>query len=269
MAYRVSLRFNQQSSRIGGWSENFWLNTTDLTSALNQCNALRSAMTFAKGHPVVCPSYRISVVDSFRQAEVVKFPVVPQSTESFDADYPTTKIQLRFAAPVTGGLAKTLQWFGGVQDSWITNSGNYVPTGGSAQAFSRLFALLTSNTTNWSIRVLDPTRAKFLIKAIDPVTGIVTTNTNTLAVDSMVRIKGVKGLLAANGVWRITVIDSTHFSMNGWVPTTTVMTKGDPTVRPQTYTLLKIQACKAVQSTSHKVGKPLDQLSGKSKKKTS
>lgn len=265
MAFRVSYRFVQQASKLGSWTENFWCNTNDATQMLTQADALRSALVLSLGDQAYIPSYRWSVVGKFRQSnQILVVGAGPRGGTAFDADYPTTKLLLKMIA---AGVS-TKQWHGGLVDDWISRGGNYVPTGGSTSSMNRIFAQLTSNTTNWSIYSLDPNRPIFLVKAIDPATGIVTTNVNTLPVDSMVRIKGVKGLKAANGIWRITVIDNTHFSLNGWTPTTVTMTKGNPTVSQQTYAFTKIQLCTIVRSTKHNVGKYPDQLSGKAKKKT-
>lgn len=264
MAFRVSYRYVQQSSKLGSWTQNFWCNTNDASQCLVQADALRIALVLGKASQVYIPSYRISTVGKFRQSTQILVPGAGPSGSSFDADYPTTKLLLRFSAV---GVS-TKQWQGGLVDDWIANSGRYTPTDGSNTSMSRIFAVLTSNTTNWSIYTLDPNRPIFLIKSIDPATGIVTTNVNTLPADSLVRIKGVKGLLEANAIWRITVIDNTHFSLNGWVPTTQPMTKGTPTVSQQTYVFSKIQTCSIVRSTKHNVGKYPDQLSGKAKKRT-
>lgn len=262
MAYRIGFRFVQQSSKLGSWTENFWLDTDDQTVAITEANNLRLQLNNAKGAQVYCPSYRVSKVGTFRASEQILFPTaapVASNIALYDADYPTTKLLLEFRSSTN----KTVQWFGGLVDGWISASGNYVANGTSAQWMNQFFARLTGPQAPWSIRVLDPNRPTFLVKAIDPATGIVTTNTNTFPADARVRIKGVRGLTQANAVWRITVITSTSFSLNGWIPTTTLMTKGDPTVRQQTYTFQKIVRTRIVRSTSHKVGKMPDQLSGK------
>jgi len=267
MPFRIAVRWVQQSSKLGSWTENFWCDVADKTSALTQATNLISVLNSAKAAQVYAPSYRISEVGAFRKSEQILRVATPSNNVAIygDADYPTTKLLLKFF----GSDAATQQWYGGVDDEWISKSGNYVPVGQSTAKLNAIFAELSKGGVNWSIRILDPNRPTFIVKAIDKVTGVVTTNTNTLAVDSKVRIKGVKGLTAANGVWRITVISGTQFSLNGWTPQTDDMTKGDPTVRPQTYVFRKIVSAKVVRSTKHNVGKMPDQLSGKAKKKAS
>lgn len=261
MAFRVSIRFVQQSRKLGSWTENFWLDTNDLSAAIVEGNALADVLQFVKASQVYSPYFRVSQVGVFRASEQVLRPGAGSRGATFDADYPTTKLQLQFRS----SLSRTTQWFGGVPDVWIANSGNYVPAGNSTTFMNQLFAHLTEAGRVWSIRILDPNRSTFIVKAINGTTGTVTTNQNTLDNNSRVRIKGVRGMTSANGIWTITVINNTSFTLDGWTPTTDVMTKGNPTVRPQTYIFQKIVRCKVVGSTSHKVGKLPDQLSGQSK----
>lgn len=261
MAFRISTRWVQQSSKLGSWTENFWCDVADKGAAMTQTDQLIKVINEAKAAQVYSPSYRISEVGQFRKSELIERVGNPSTNVNLygDADYPTTKLQLKFF----GAGGATVQWYGGVDDQWISSSGRYVPVDTSTAKLNKIFAELAKGGVNWSIRILNPARPTFIIKAIDKTTGVVTTNTNTLAVDSMVRIKGVKNLTAANGVWRITVISGTQFSLNGWVPQVNDMTKGNPTVRPQDYVFQKIVSAKVVRSTKHNVGKYPDQLSGR------
>lgn len=262
MAFRISYRWVQQSRKLGSWTENFWLDTDDATLAETAGRALLVPLNRAKARQVYCPYFRYSKVGVFRASEQVLIPgAKPGSGTSFDADYPTTKLQLQFRS--AGG--RTTQWFGGLVDEWISNSGNWVPIGSATNDLNGFFAALTGPSYPWSVRILDPARPTFLVKNIDGATGTVTTNVNTFPADAKVRIKGVRGMTQANDVWRITIINNTSFTLNGWLPTTVPFEKGDPTVRQQLYTLQKITLAKVVGSTSHKVGKMPDQLSGQAK----
>lgn len=260
MAFHVAFRFVQQASKMGSWTENFWCDTNDFSVCSAQAAALREKLRLAKGDQAYCPSYRISQVGVFRAAEQILVPgAKPRSTTTYPSDYPTTKLLLQMKS----ANGRTQQWFGGVTDSWITKGGFYVPTQNSVEDMNAVKLELVGGGKLWSLRILDPARPSFIIKAINPATGQVTTNQNTLANNSSVRIKGVRGLTQANGVWTITVINNTTFTLDGWEPTETIMTKGNPTVRPQSYIFQKITDMKVVRATAHKVGKNPDQLTGK------
>jgi hypothetical protein len=266
MPFRVAFFWKQQSTLEGGWTENYWNTGASFTDVGVRAEALRVAWTTYKGNPTYCPQLRISDTNTFRNTELVFTGGNPQTiSPATDADYPTTKglMVLRSAQ----GL-KTRQWAGGLRDRDVLGSGKWNPASSSVAVINVVWGLLTSPANGWAIRVLDPTVLPVVILSINAATGVVTTAANTIPDNARVRIKGVKGLTTANGIWRVTKLSDTTFQLQGWVPSTAVMTKGNGTIRNQVYVFQSIAAVDIVRTTSHRVGKPAGLLGGRRRRRT-
>lgn len=260
MPFKVAFFWTQQTSLLGGWSENYWNSLNDLSVLQTKANDLRNAWFNYKGNPVYCPRIRISDVTRFRQVQILLTGATPLTVSTAtDADYPTTRVLMELRA--TGG--KTRQWVGGIRDRSITNSGNYTPTATETTNWNVVANILTTAANGWSVRILDPAVLPVAILAINGATGVVTTAANTIADGVQVRVKGARGMPSANGIWRVTKLTDTTFQLRGWVPTTDVLEKGNPTIRFQSYILQAIQQVVPIRSTSHRVGKPSGLLGGR------
>jgi hypothetical protein len=265
MPFKVSFFWDQQTSLLGGWSENFWNTLASIAEVKPKADALRVAMSDYKGNPTYCPRYRISDTVVFRNAETFttgSLPIAPFPAN--DADYPTTKVQLVLGA---SNGRKTSQWFGGVRDTDVSSSGNWNPEPLSNTRLAAIANILATGANGWAIRVLDPAVLPVTIISINGTTGVVTTAANTIPDQARVRIKGVQGMTVANGIWRVQKLSDTTFQLNGWIPTSQLFGKGNPTIRNQVYTFLTIATVKMPRSTSHRVGKPGGLLGGRRKRR--
>jgi hypothetical protein len=267
--FRVSIRFEQTNTRSGGWSQNHWINTSSIATASDATRALIFAYTNGfVGQQIKVPRYRISPYGVFRQAQLFPYLGGPATgAASLDADYPTTKLQVKFTGQAP---TKTYQWFGGIQDGSTTGGGFWTPTDGVQRAFMALQTTLTSGIFGWSILVNDPSLQRLVVVNVDATTGTVTTATNHgFSTNDYVRIQRVNGIAGLNGVWQVNVgTVPTQFTLIGWKMSTDVMTKSNGRVQKQSRVPQQITAVDPVQITSHRVGRPQDQLGGKRKKRS-
>lgn len=265
--YHVSFFWQQSVSRTGGWSENFWNNLDSKAAVQAQAELLRAAMFQLKGNPAFCPRYRITTVGKFRDTTTILTQQVAGSTvtDAEAADYPTTKIQVKLKSASTF----TNQWFGGLRDADVRGGGFWQPTGAATGRINAIFALLTSPARGWNVYVLDPANLAFNIESFDAATGIVVTVGANILNQDKVRIKGVKGIAKANGIWRVTKTADQTYRLQGWVGTAEVFLKSNASMRKQSYIGQPVATCEVVQSTSHKVGKPGGLLGGRRKKRAS
>lgn len=270
MPFRIKINWQQQSSKLGGWSTNFWLNSDDLTFTKAKAAELSDAINRITGAQVISPSYTISDIATFRNVENVEngaFPTVA-ATASTDADYPSTALNIVLTA---AGNYKTGQWIRGIPDANISNSGRYVPQGAYAGKVAAFFGVLQSSSNLWAIRVLDRTVQKKVITGLVLATGIVTCPAHgygPAGTTVKVRVQGFTTPKSANKVWRITVIDANSFQLNFWqVPTDTAVTGNNPTVRLQSYILIQIASGRVVRASSHYTGRPTGLLGGRRRRR--
>lgn len=266
--FHVSLSWQQQVDRVGGWTENFWNNLDSQAAVYTKTIGLIHSLFNLKGNPAFCPRFRISEVGKFRSAKPYKTQQLPGNSVGPDtaSDYPTTKLQVKFTGST---IQATTQWLGGLRDRDFSGGGFWLPQGASVNFWNSLVTTLTTIGNGWNIYVLDPSVVPFNITAIDPATGIVTTVGANILDQAKVRVKGVRGLTTANGIWRVTKVADQQYRLQGWVSTTQPMTKSNASIRAQIYAGQPISKVEAIQSTSHKVGKPTGLLGGRRKRRAS
>lgn len=262
----MSYFFQQSLNKTGGWSENFWNSASTITdSSLALCNNLLTALTNLKGNPVFCPYYRIGILGKFRQAVTIYTQQIPAAATNTPADYPTTKLQVG----VFNGQQFTTQWLGGLYDSVINSGGFYRPTANFTRYFEALKTILITGTNGWQIYGLQRAIEPALILTLNTATGVITTGPITIADAALVRIKNVQTPKRANGIWRVQKTSDTQYTLYGWTAGTEVFRGLNAKIQIQGYAGLAITDFKAIQSTSHKVGKPGHLLGGRRKKKAS
>lgn len=262
--FRVSYFWQQSVSKTGGWSENFWSSFTSFSDVLPKAAALLSAINAYKANPCFCPYYRISQVGKFRVTQPIYTGKLPRTVSaSSSADYPTTKVQLRLRSLTSF----TNQWFGGLEDDDVNKGGLWKPTGSNTTLLNAVANLLTTPGNGWNIYGLDPTVQPVLLLSLNTTTGLITTAANTIPDQSLVRVKNVTNPKRANAIWRVNKQSDTTFLLIGWVPGVEVFAGLKATVRQQVYAGQAITAVEYVQSTKHNVGKPINLLGGRRKKK--
>lgn len=269
MPFRVSFRFGQQSTKAGGWSENFWINSNDLTFVTNKANEMWTVLWNSKAAQITGQYIRISDTSTFRNVlKIRKNTGASAPTTGTDADYPNTALTFNVVA---AGNYSTRQWLRGLPDSIVAQSGTYRPTPTFVGQINAVIAVLKNSSNLWSVRALDRTVLPKVVTAMDVTTGIVTCPAHGYGPAgsvARVRVKGFSSPKQANKVWRITVIDSNTFSLSLWTPLTgTPVTGNNPTARLQTYTFVQIADLTDIVVTSHKTGRPTELLSGRPRKR--
>lgn len=263
MPFKVTIFFQQQSTLLGGWGTNFWNSSGNISFVQTATQQLRDNIAACTGAQVWTPRSRISDSQVFRNVFFQDYPAsAPQPISSVwpDADYPNTALLLKLTA---SGNYSVRMWMRGIPDNIVDNSGRYDPTAQFKSRLKAFFGNLTDATQTWCVNVLDRTVTPRVITAISQL-GVVTCPLHNYPDQSVIRIKGTKGLTQANGKWRITVIDSNSYSLNFWVaPAVAVPATGNPTSKLQTYTQVQIASCEVVRASSHKTGRPIGLLGGR------
>lgn len=269
MAFRVQMNWQQQSGRLGGWGESFWSSEAEASVVKVNADALNTLADAAKGIQVIPTSIRISDIAISRSAQNIPIVVSPGTvTDSNDADYPSTALQLKFSG--AGGYTTT-QWFRGIPDTIIRNSGRYVPTPGYLKVIKPFLAALTNSANNWSMRCLNKGTAKKVVTNLTLDTGVITCPAHGYGpVGTVVttRISGFSSPSGVNKVWRATVLTADTLQLSFWQAITGVNVKGNnPTSRLQVYVLIQINKAEVVRATSHYTGRPTGLLGGRRRKR--
>ena len=263
MPFKLSFQYQQQTVKLGGWTENFWCGLSDLTAATAKAGQLRTLLDPLHGNTTFLTGCRISDAATFRDVTLLSWPLNtqnPGTSPGSVSDYPTNALLLRLT-----GLPnyRTQQWLKGIWDGVIASGGYYQPTAtyqGYMQAF---LAFLTAGSNSMVLRVLDKSQAFKPIKDITQA-GVVNCTGHGYSDNAMVRISRCRGLTQANNVWRITRIDADTFSLQGWVaPSPATPYLGNGVSRLRLYTYVPIGGGSIIRATEHAVGRPLEQLIGR------
>jgi hypothetical protein len=269
MPFKVTIFWAQQTSKLGGWTENYWNTLAGFTDVAPKASQLALSWFNYKGNPTYYQDIRLTDVDNFRNTRLMGVSSNPATvTDATDADYPTTRGLLLLASANTPP-GRTRQWVGGLRDRDVTNSGRWNPVPASVSLINAIVAQLTSPGNGWAVRVLNPANALVDIININGTTGIVTTAPSPVLSGQRVRIKGVRGMTVANGIWKVDKLTDGSYQLRGWVPTTLPFLAGNPTMRLQSYVYQSIASATIVRTTSHRVGKPTALLGGRRRKRAS
>lgn len=277
MPWRVSFRFAQTTAKLGGWTENFWHQSETLLDVRNAVTNLRPLLLAVHGRTVVNTSYRYTYTPPagsppiFRQGLSISTGEAnnPQVTTGSDTDYPTTALLLVQRSSPRYQIA---QWIKGIPDDQVGGGGFYQPTTTYKRKVDALLGYLCSSA-GWGLRVQNKTIEPKRITSISN-TGVVTVPSHGYAQGDRVRIKGVTSYKPVNKIWNISVDpgDPNTFQLNFWTtpPSGTVFTGNNPVVIKQSAVVVSPDptsnippGAEIVRATSHKIGRPFDQLSGR------
>jgi len=261
--YKISYMFTQQADRIGGWTENLWLEGASDTYASFQAALMLPYISALHGTATYSTGYRYQQQGGGRASTLVTNPFgAPGSlTDPNVSDYPTTAVALRM---MTGDGRRLTQWIKGVPDSVITKGGHYTPDSTYTGKMNAFIGQLLQPNSPWRLRVLDNTKTYRPVTNITQA-GVVSCPGYPFDNTTQIRIKGVKGLSVANGIWRLSIIDLDTFQLLQWTTPSpaTPYVKCNSQARALVPTFVGIAGCQAYRATSHKVGRPFGQLSGR------
>lgn len=265
MPYRVSFRFNLASSRLGGWTENYWNAGGTLGDVSARAVLLLPSLTGCHGSQAYCSSYRVANATGTRDSQLFNVEgsgPLPPTVLNPDCDYPTTALQISLRR---AGGSGTHVWMRGLQDSVISNAGRYVPSGPFVPRFAQYVAQLTDTSAQWSLYKLDAAQPRRLIDSVS-LLGVVTSPAHGFTGSNRIRIQRVANVPGVNRKWRIQVLSADTYQLLNFVPYTPLPSNfGDGYAVEQVYLTSQIQDVSIVRSTSHRVGRPLDLLSGRRK----
>lgn len=276
MAYKVSYFWKQQSSRLGGWTENYWNNADSFLTAGSRARNLKPYLDLCHGASTYVTGFRLTELDAatgnpkFRYTDDFEYPnlTVKDEAQYGDSDYPTTALQLLFKNSTT---AKTRQWLRGIRDDCISSSGRYnsLPAlVGKIDPFVAQLTLTGSLGQGWCIRKIKAANEYKNIKALTVATGVVNIPAHLFGAPGTVidvRLKGFTLPEGVNKIWSATITDADNITLNfaASLVGQTVFVKKKATARLMTYELLQINTASAVRSTAHYTGRPTGLLGGR------
>lgn len=274
MPFKVSFFYKQQSSRLAGWSENFWNSLVDWSAVKAQADVLRPLLDKLHGAQAYCAHIRFTQLDGatgiplFRYVEnQVLVGSGPRDTATYgDADYPTTALLFELFNAQT---KRTKQWIRGIDDDQISNSGNFKVAKDFQKSFDAMKAQLIVAANGWSLRMLKAANANKDVTKLEVATGEVTVPAHGFGANGAtirVRIKGFQSPTAVNKIWRAVVkdVDTITLSFAGELVGQTVKAI-QPKARLQTYELLGCSNAQILRSSSHYTGRPIDLFGGRRK----
>lgn len=265
MPFKVSFNATYPGVRTGGFSDNFWNSSNDLTVAQAKAQSLYPALYQILGDPCYIPSWHISSInpprETFNHKVPGSAPNTPTTTQ--ECDFPTISIQLILTG--VGGY-RSLQWLKGAFDGDISAGGRFVPRALKQPFYQAFLNELTTASNLWCINALLKTTARKPISGFAPTTGVVTCPAHGYGPTGTVlevRIAGIRSPAEASGIQRVTVIDANSFSINFWVSQpTAIVSVSSPYAVQRIYTQVAISTASYGEATSHKIGRPIGLLGG-------
>jgi hypothetical protein len=271
--YKLQVFFTQVARLAGGWSSTFYVNTgaSNIVAVINGLQAQLYGLTAVN---ISVPWVRASTIGASRLASTYRFPVAPIAAPSVtnSAVVPGVKLLLALASQL-GGF--TRQWLGGMPTVWLQN-GQLNPASPDFPVLMTFLNYLVAN--NFYIRKIS-VQPKTTIQSITAA-GLVTAPGHPLAVNTQcyVRIGRMVDGQHANGIWVATPISNTQIQLgpspllpfsSAPVPTRTAYITqygyaGFPIVAPGTL-VPPAQNTGLLGATTHKVGRPAYQYSGRRK----
>jgi hypothetical protein len=267
MPFRVSYIWKLLQDRTAGWSENFWNLAADLQTALQETKDLYPFLKALHGVQSVCTKARTARVDGPRESLPTRFTDAPQPpADTFDSDYVTNALLLENTGAPEG---ITRQWVGGIPDTQISKGGFMVLTKDYIPLANAFYAQLASKDNHWGLRIIDQFAGVF--QHIEAVTdaGILTMPGHGIGQGDIVelQIKGVKSPTPLNGNRKVKGIDANTLALLPVPYLPGQPYSGAGFARLLQYTYPTVNSTKFIFATKHNRGRPIDVLSGKTKKK--
>lgn len=276
--FKVSFFFKQNGARYtGGWTENYWNNSADLTGAVSQADNLWKLLAAVHGNETILTYYRVASEPGTtpRLSRIVECQTNPTNGEvpsAATSDYPTSALLQELRA---GNGRKARNWIRGVPDSKVGNGGNYTPGLGSppnyAARIGALAASLVDSGRSWVIRRQSSTLTAVQPSAINLSTGEVTAAAHGLLDFARLKVKGARGTSAyLNGLWTVVQRTANTYKLSPWNPriaTADAAWNGTGQFYNLTYAGDQIAGHDIIRATEHAVGRPFGLLIGKTKKR--
>lgn len=275
---KVTVFWGQASSRLVGWSENFWSRTyTTITDqSITAARDLISVCYAAKGKQTINTGFRLSLWNANGSPQRISQLFDVQLTENNpnqkvenESDYPTIAFLLVGAS--TEPVRRTQQWFRGVWDDAVMSGGRIRAEIGNQERNQ----IIQNLNTNWGIRIRQPnTPARVGISVFQATTGTITTTAaHGLVVEDRVALYGLEAsspdLQDPNQTWTVaSVPNASSFTIQGWRANTEHVVYTRPTSKMQKI-VFTVSSAKwsFTRTTSRQVGRPFGSPSGRRRRR--
>jgi len=264
--YRVSFLFDQDSSRLCGWSENYWNRSTSLAFVEFQAKGLRDALMECHGQEVNCRYVRISYVTGGNRTALLKEYgpriLVTNPTDPADtADYPSTALLIQLRS-LPEPAYRTHQWMRGVQDRVIWDGGRYKGGGEESKPVRAVMGYLSDANRQWALRVQDVAVPQTVITQVT-LPGVISAPGHLFTSGQVIRVINARSRPDITGTWRVLNPTATTFELLGYLaPADPPTYTGGARAYAVSYTYPQIWDAKILRSTSRKVGRPFGLCTG-------
>lgn len=266
MPYKVTLFFEMGKF---GWSESLLNSAGDHTTALQRANQLLQVRSPIMAKEVACTYIRVSDI-AIKGDSRISIPVAGgvKGMLGLTADAPWNAALVRCDA---GALYRRSLWVRGVTDQQVhvSPTGQLVFDHALQQAAWDAFRAEIVNG-NWAMQALDKAAPGGLIANATTVAPIVCTSVgnHNLASGDKVTISNGKGMVYINGVWRITKLTDTTFSLNDSDPPALPLYQlATANWRKHVPSVQDIDKCEVIRLVHRQTGRPFDSSRGRRSKR--
>lgn len=272
--YKCTYSFQEQSELLGGWTESFYCSGSTLQSAATTARALLLARTAMMSAAVTIPYTRISQLgSSFRTVEKINNGPNGSTSLSFPS---TNNIVNKGLLLLTGaGGGYTQQWLGGIPGTQFGSTGRYQPTAGWSSVLNTFLSTLAGTFYVKKVAQAAPYQKQTGVTVAGA--GVFTCLNHGFATGQLVSMGRWPKGFGVEGIWPVTVLTANTFTLQGWtvpavLPTPTKSSYAQ--LYAWTFSVI-LTAQQAVtgqyfvpgiqRATSHRVGRPTGQYSGRRK----
>lgn len=270
MTFRVTGFANQQSTKLAGWSINFWNLSSDRTFAVAQAIDLAQKLQGCTGAQAYYSALRVSAYPADRLPSNIPLTYSPSTVSGSapDADYPTSSLQLILRGSPN---YRATVWLSGIPDDIVTNSGRFIPTPSFTPRLKALTDLLLDPAKQWGLNVLNRGILKRVVTGLVTATGALKVPAHGWGAEGTVtriRVTGFSKPLVVNKIWRVTVIDADTVQLNFWTGLSDPQVSGNnPQAQQQLYTQVAMQSALPGAATKHNRGRPVGLLGGRRRRR--
>jgi hypothetical protein len=264
--YRVSFFYQQKGDRTAGWTTNLYNDASDDATIIARGRKLAALLNKLAGKGCSVVKFRYAQTPAFRVADEVLLTyssALAAAGSQLNADYPNTAVGVVL---IGAGKYKVNIWLSGNDDSAVIDAGRLSDSFRTDPDWAALQTYLLKGGDGWVMRCKNKSRPS------KPVTGITAAGTvncpgHGFDGTNTVVISRIKGIGRPRGSYRITNITTNTFDLANYTGSAMPPLVGRfAQAREDIYIAVAIAGTMSKRATSHKRGKPIDLLSGKSKK---
>lgn len=252
---RLRLTYTFQGENFG-WSESYYSTFNLIANVAGAETTLRNARRGILSNQCRITHVRISDEEVFRDVFIKDLSADDgEGTQIAAAAMPNLGVLVQYAS----GVTVVKKFIRGIPDTLSANVGRYVPNPAWAFAFGLYSGTLAAAAQGWAILTMDTTQPLLAVTGeADAVAGVTAQITvgagHGLVSGDRVRISGGFGTNIVKGVFAVTVLDGTRFTVP-WTKTPIVYA-GGAKMQKRLQTLKLIDKVEPMRIITRRAGRP-------------